>query len=81
MKKLFLSLACCRAITARQDAVEELCNGTCPGLLKLRDMLARCPDLEKGLCSIYHGKVCLCVCVRLCMHGVCKLHVQGHTWV
>ena len=47
----------CREITARQDAVQELCSGTCAGLLRLREMLARCPDLEKGLCSIYHSKV------------------------
>ncbi|XP_076444130.1 DNA mismatch repair protein Msh3-like [Babylonia areolata] len=44
------------AITARHDAVQELCGGSCPGLLKLRESLARCPDLEKGLCSIYHSK-------------------------
>ncbi|KAK7115963.1 DNA mismatch repair protein Msh3-like [Littorina saxatilis] len=44
------------AISARQDAVQELCSGGCPGLLKLRETLARCPDLEKGLCSIYHNK-------------------------
>ena len=48
---------CCREITARQDAVQELCSGTCAGLLRLRETLARCPDLEKGLCSIYHSKV------------------------
>ncbi|KAL8616653.1 hypothetical protein ACOMHN_031635 [Nucella lapillus] len=45
-----------RAISARQDAVQELGSGSCPGLLKLRESLTRCPDLEKGLCSIYHSK-------------------------
>ncbi|KAK7482631.1 hypothetical protein BaRGS_00026130 [Batillaria attramentaria] len=43
-------------ISARQDAIQELSNGTCPGLIKLRNSLLRTPDLEKGLCSIYHNK-------------------------
>ncbi|XP_071104806.1 DNA mismatch repair protein Msh3-like [Haliotis cracherodii] len=44
------------AIRERQEAVEELGCGSLSGLVKLRDVLAKLPDLEKGLCSIYYKK-------------------------
>ncbi|KAJ8303889.1 hypothetical protein KUTeg_017472, partial [Tegillarca granosa] len=44
-------------IRRRQDAVTELINGRCSdNLCKLRGILSKTSDLEKGLCSIYHKK-------------------------
>ncbi|XP_025077388.1 DNA mismatch repair protein Msh3-like isoform X3 [Pomacea canaliculata] len=43
-------------IKARQDAVQDLCTGKTQGLKRLQESLARAPDLERGLCSIYHNK-------------------------
>ena len=59
LKTLFLGYFF-SAITERQNAVQELCGGNCPGLTKLKETLSRSPDLEKGLCSIYHNKVTNC---------------------
>lgn len=50
---------CCRRseIKARQDAVEELLRGSCSELCQLQTTLKQLPDLEKGLCTIFHKKV------------------------
>ncbi|XP_033634237.1 DNA mismatch repair protein Msh3-like [Asterias rubens] len=43
-------------IQTRQDAVKELIESDCEALTQAKDLLARLPDLEKGICSIYHKK-------------------------
>ncbi|XP_022110672.1 DNA mismatch repair protein Msh3-like [Acanthaster planci] len=43
-------------IKNRQDAVEELMHSKCEALNQTRDLLSGAPDLEKGICSIYHKK-------------------------
>ncbi|XP_005090364.1 DNA mismatch repair protein Msh3 [Aplysia californica] len=43
-------------IEARLDAVEEIRRGDIDGLKKLKDMMIKMPDVERGLCSIYHKK-------------------------
>ena len=46
-----------REINRRLDAVEELCSpcGSC--LSSLKGLLTQLPDVERGLCTIYHKKV------------------------
>ncbi|XP_033730792.1 DNA mismatch repair protein Msh3-like, partial [Pecten maximus] len=44
-------------IKERQTAVQDLIDGPCAeSLSKLRALLGKSPDLEKGLASIYHRK-------------------------
>ncbi|XP_038077644.1 DNA mismatch repair protein Msh3-like [Patiria miniata] len=43
-------------IQCRQDAVEELMHSDCEAMSRARDLLSKVPDLEKGICSIYHKK-------------------------
>ncbi|BFZ02121.1 hypothetical protein BsWGS_05160 [Bradybaena similaris] len=43
-------------IQARLDAVQELVDGSSPGLTSLQQTMAKLPDLERGLCSIFHKK-------------------------
>ncbi|KAL5004713.1 hypothetical protein ScPMuIL_018169 [Solemya velum] len=54
-------------INKRQAAVSELSSSSCAALKKMKDMLVKCPDLEKGLCSIYHKK-----CSTSEFYAVCK---------
>ena len=44
-------------IEARQDAVEEILKGSYEEMDKVKDMMTKLPDVERGLCSIYHKKV------------------------
>ncbi|XP_036382705.1 DNA mismatch repair protein Msh3 [Megalops cyprinoides] len=43
-------------IQARQDAVAEILSSKSSALPSLRALLSRLPDLERGICSIYHKK-------------------------
>ncbi|KAJ8285541.1 hypothetical protein GJAV_G00027990 [Gymnothorax javanicus] len=43
-------------IWARQDAVEEILSSESSALPSVRALLSRLPDLERGICSIYHKK-------------------------
>lgn len=44
-------------IQARQEAVAEMLCSESSVLPSLQSLLTRLPDLERGLCSIYHKKV------------------------
>jgi len=44
-------------IHARQEAVAEMLCSESTVLPSLQSLLTRLPDLERGLCSIYHKKV------------------------
>uniref|UniRef100_A0A0B7BQM4 DNA mismatch repair protein MutS core domain-containing protein n=1 Tax=Arion vulgaris TaxID=1028688 RepID=A0A0B7BQM4_9EUPU len=46
-------------IQARLDAVQELMNGNLDGLKSMRQIMSKLPDLERGLCSIFHRKCSL----------------------
>lgn len=53
-----LSLSFCFSdIQARQKAVAEILSSESSVLPSLQSLLTRLPDLERGLCSIYHKKV------------------------
>ncbi|XP_061117730.1 DNA mismatch repair protein Msh3 isoform X1 [Conger conger] len=43
-------------IRARQDAVAEILSSESSALPSVRGLLRRLPDLERGICSIYHKK-------------------------
>uniref|UniRef100_A0A8C9VVR1 DNA mismatch repair protein MSH3 n=1 Tax=Scleropages formosus TaxID=113540 RepID=A0A8C9VVR1_SCLFO len=43
-------------IQARQDAVAEVLSSESSALPSVRALLRRLPDLERGICSIYHKK-------------------------
>ncbi|XP_041367946.1 DNA mismatch repair protein Msh3-like [Gigantopelta aegis] len=43
-------------IVKRQNAIQELCEGHLPSIQNLRQVLSKMPDVDKGLCSIYHRK-------------------------
>ncbi|XP_060066671.1 DNA mismatch repair protein Msh3-like [Ylistrum balloti] len=59
-------------ITERQTAVQDLIDGPCAETLaKLRALLSKSPDLEKGLASIYHKK-----CSVAEFYSVCKAFSQ-----
>ncbi|KAJ3603677.1 hypothetical protein NHX12_028421 [Muraenolepis orangiensis] len=45
-----------RSILDRQDAVCEILQSDSGALASVRSLLARLPDLERGICSIYHTK-------------------------
>lgn len=44
-------------ILARQEAVEEILSSDSLVLPSIKTLLTKLPDLERGLCSIYHKKV------------------------
>uniref|UniRef100_A0A3Q2Q199 DNA mismatch repair protein MSH3 n=1 Tax=Fundulus heteroclitus TaxID=8078 RepID=A0A3Q2Q199_FUNHE len=44
-------------ISERQDAVQEMIESDSLTLNSIRSLLSHLPDLERGICSIYHGKV------------------------
>ncbi|XP_013390152.1 DNA mismatch repair protein Msh3-like [Lingula anatina] len=44
------------ALNDRLDAVTELMTSECVALSRMREELRKLPDLEKGLCTIYHKK-------------------------
>lgn len=47
---------CCSAIEDRLNAVTELCaDPSC--MTPLKSLLSQLPDLERGLCTVYHRKV------------------------
>ncbi|KAI4898341.1 hypothetical protein NFI96_024575, partial [Prochilodus magdalenae] len=46
-------------IHSRQDAVAEILSSESNVLPSIQALLTRLPDLERGLCSIYHKKCCL----------------------
>ena len=46
-----------REINRRLDAIEELCSPSASCLSSLKGLLTQLPDLERGLCTIYHKKV------------------------
>ena len=48
---------CCSEIEDRLDAVTELCGINAPCMTPLKNLLSQLPDLERGLCTIYHRKV------------------------
>ena len=48
---------CCSEIEDRLDAVTELCGINAPCMAPLKNLLSQLPDLERGLCTIYHRKV------------------------
>ncbi|KAJ8414872.1 hypothetical protein AAFF_G00023950 [Aldrovandia affinis] len=43
-------------IRARQDAIAEILSSESSTLPSVRTLLGRLPDLERGICSIYHKK-------------------------
>uniref|UniRef100_A0A3P9P9L1 DNA mismatch repair protein MSH3 n=1 Tax=Poecilia reticulata TaxID=8081 RepID=A0A3P9P9L1_POERE len=43
-------------IAERQDAVQEMMESDSITLNPIRALLSHLPDLERGICSIYHGK-------------------------
>ncbi|CAL8249197.1 unnamed protein product [Merluccius merluccius] len=45
-----------RSISDRQDAVCEILQSDSAALASIRSLLAHLPDLERGICSIYHTK-------------------------
>ncbi|CAL8345427.1 unnamed protein product [Lota lota] len=45
-----------RSISDRQDAVCEILQSDSAALAAIRSLLAHLPDLERGICSIYHTK-------------------------
>lgn len=45
-------------IEMRLDAVTELCGPSASCLASLKGLLTQLPDLERGLCTICHKKVC-----------------------
>uniref|UniRef100_A0A672J1L1 DNA mismatch repair protein MSH3 n=1 Tax=Salarias fasciatus TaxID=181472 RepID=A0A672J1L1_SALFA len=44
------------SISERQDAVQEILQSDSSTLNSVRSLLSRLPDLERGICSIYHKK-------------------------
>lgn len=46
-----------RCICERQDAVQEILQSDSTSLNSVRTLLLHLPDLERGICSIYHKKV------------------------
>ncbi|XP_072243723.1 DNA mismatch repair protein Msh3 isoform X2 [Leuresthes tenuis] len=44
------------SISERQDAVQEIMNSGSLTLNSIRSLLSHLPDLERGICSIYHRK-------------------------
>ena len=46
-----------REINRRLDALEELCSPRASCSSSLKGLLTQLPDLERGLCTIYHKKV------------------------
>lgn len=46
-----------RSISERQDAVQEILESHSLTLNSIRALLSHLPDLERGICSIYHKKV------------------------
>ena len=58
-----------REIDDRLDAVTELCSPSASCLSPLKGQLSQLPDLERGLCTIYHKKVSFlltCSHLKLC---------------
>ncbi|CAL8330544.1 unnamed protein product [Arctogadus glacialis] len=45
-----------RSISDRQDAVGEILQSDSAALAAIRSLLVHLPDLERGICSIYHTK-------------------------
>uniref|UniRef100_A0A3B4GRV5 MutS homolog 3 (E. coli) n=1 Tax=Pundamilia nyererei TaxID=303518 RepID=A0A3B4GRV5_9CICH len=45
-----------QSISERQDAVQEILESDSLTLNSIRSLLSRLPDLERGICSIYHKK-------------------------
>uniref|UniRef100_A0A8D3E1Z3 MutS homolog 3 (E. coli) n=1 Tax=Scophthalmus maximus TaxID=52904 RepID=A0A8D3E1Z3_SCOMX len=45
-----------RSISGRQDAVQEMLESDSVTLNSTRSLLSHLPDLERGICSIYHKK-------------------------
>ncbi|KAI3372025.1 hypothetical protein L3Q82_006895 [Scortum barcoo] len=45
-----------QSITERQDAVQEILESNSHTLSSIRSLLSHLPDLERGICSIYHKK-------------------------
>ena len=62
--RLFLPLKR-RSISERQDAVQEIMNSGSLTLNSIRSLLSHLPDLERGICSIYHRKVIEHTCTHL----------------
>ena len=60
-KKKIIILSChivsFREINERLDAITELCSPSASCLSPLKGLLAQLPDIERGLCTIYHKKV------------------------
>lgn len=46
-----------RSVSERQDAVQEILESDSLTLNSTRSLLSHLPDLERGICSIYHKKV------------------------
>ncbi|KAF7653579.1 hypothetical protein LDENG_00081240 [Lucifuga dentata] len=44
------------SISERQDAVQEILESDSVTLTSIRSLLSHLPDLERGICSIYHKK-------------------------
>lgn len=47
------------AIEERLSAVTELCSPNASCLSHVKGLLSQLPDLERGLCTIFHKKVSL----------------------
>lgn len=49
-------LADSQSISERQDAVQEILESASLTLTSIRSLLTHLPDLERGICSVYHKK-------------------------
>ena len=68
-----------REIDLRLDAVAELCSPSASCLSSLKGQLTQLPDLERGLCTIYHKKVSVMLLVPksvLQNNRVCVLFIR-----
>ncbi|XP_026199618.1 DNA mismatch repair protein Msh3 isoform X2 [Anabas testudineus] len=45
-----------QSISQRQDAVQEILESDSLTLISIRSLMSHLPDLERGICSIYHKK-------------------------
>lgn len=46
-----------RSVSQRLDAVQEILESNSITLNPVRSLLSHLPDLDRGICSIYHRKV------------------------
>uniref|UniRef100_A0A7N9APT8 DNA mismatch repair protein MSH3 n=1 Tax=Mastacembelus armatus TaxID=205130 RepID=A0A7N9APT8_9TELE len=54
--RLLHSITNARSISERQDAIQEILESDSLTLNSIRSLMSHLPDLERGICSIYHKK-------------------------